>query len=556
MRRLLRMPAGLVVASSVVLLVALAPARSRAQISLEQFEPAPLADDGFAVSRPVVLPRRAWSVSLWGDYANDPLVYRLERGARSQQSVVAHHLVLHVAAAFAVHHKLTLFTQLPVHSLMDGDDALLVADTEAEGAGVGDLALGARLALWGDLQSAFALSVELIARLPTARLFRSEQRYSGDQVGSYEPGLVAEVRKGRFSARTRAAVRMRKPIDMQNLELGHQLVLGAGIRLEATRDLSFHAELLASTHLARAFDQGHTPSELLFGAKYQAARVWLGVAGGPGLVDGYGSPDARAVAAIGLGPRAQERVAAPRVPAEAPPADLDHDGIVEPADECPTEAEDRDGHADDDGCPEQEAALDSDADGLPDRDDRCPARAEDPNGSDDQDGCPDADGDGDGVLDLDDRCPSEHGTSAQQGCPQQESKTEEPLVEFGRVEFAIGRDAVAATSFPTLRAVHSILNVNPTIERVRVEGHADDSGDASFNQQLSKRRARSVARWLVSQGVAEDRLDLAACGQRSPLEVDRDKRGRQRNRRVEFHVLAPPPATSTAHADCESITLE
>jgi hypothetical protein len=86
-------------------------------------------------------------------------------------------------------------------------------------------------------------------------------------------------------------------------------------------------------------------------------------------------------------------------PTPAPPAtaptpgpvgadrDRDRDGVDLPADACPGEAEDRDGIADGDGCPE----TDHDADGVADPEDRCPTEPEDPDGVDDGDGCPEAD---------------------------------------------------------------------------------------------------------------------------------------------------------------------
>lgn len=67
------------------------------------------------------------------------------------------------------------------------------------------------------------------------------------------------------------------------------------------------------------------------------------------------------------------------------PADDDGDGIPARDDPCPDVAEDFDGFADGDGCPED----DNDLDGVPDHFDRCPNAAETPNDFEDADGCPD-----------------------------------------------------------------------------------------------------------------------------------------------------------------------
>jgi serine/threonine protein kinase len=86
----------------------------------------------------------------------------------------------------------------------------------------------------------------------------------------------------------------------------------------------------------------------------------------------------------------------PPAPVQQPPAapgpvslaaDADHDGVRGSADACPDVAEDRDGVADGDGCPEVE---DRDGDHVPDLQDRCPGEAEDADGFEDGDGCAEA----------------------------------------------------------------------------------------------------------------------------------------------------------------------
>jgi hypothetical protein len=64
---------------------------------------------------------------------------------------------------------------------------------------------------------------------------------------------------------------------------------------------------------------------------------------------------------------------------------------------------------------------DADGDGIPDRDDACPTEAEDRDGFQDFDGCPDPDNDGDGVIDARDHCPdTPRGASVDSvGCPPQ-----------------------------------------------------------------------------------------------------------------------------------------
>lgn len=85
------------------------------------------------------------------------------------------------------------------------------------------------------------------------------------------------------------------------------------------------------------------------------------------------------------------------------PKDTDGDGITDDIDKCPTQPEDFDGDADDDGCPD----FDRDSDGIADDVDKCPDTPEDKDGFQDVDGCPDVDNDGDGLIDAMDKCPNE-----------------------------------------------------------------------------------------------------------------------------------------------------
>ncbi len=64
--------------------------------------------------------------------------------------------------------------------------------------------------------------------------------------------------------------------------------------------------------------------------------------------------------------------------------DRDHDGVFDDVDQCLGRAEDQDGFADEDGCPD----LDNDGDGIVDAQDHCPSDSEDFDGVSDTDGCP------------------------------------------------------------------------------------------------------------------------------------------------------------------------
>lgn len=73
-----------------------------------------------------------------------------------------------------------------------------------------------------------------------------------------------------------------------------------------------------------------------------------------------------------------------------------------------------------------------------------------------------------------------------------------------------------------------------TVTRIDVSGHADRSGSASYNYRLSRRRANTVKRALISNGVQEKDIIIYARGEREPLVPTRDAVREPQNRRVEI----------------------
>src|SRR5947208_12859968 len=106
--------------------------------------------------------------------------------------------------------------------------------------------------------------------------------------------------------------------------------------------------------------------------------------------------DHNALEAYRLSPR--DKCVAPLLP-----PDMDHDGILDAVDKCPTEPEDKDGFEDADGCPDP----DNDKDGVRDTADQCPDVPAGPSPDPRRPGCPATDRDGDTFEDSVDRCPDQ-----------------------------------------------------------------------------------------------------------------------------------------------------
>ncbi len=229
-----------------------------------------------------------------------------------------------------------------------------------------------------------------------------------------------------------------------------------------------------------------------------------------------------------------------------PDLDNDQDGILDREDSCPNTPEDKDGDRDEDGCPEEEKVPeDSDGDGIPDEDDECPDDPEDKDGYEDEDGCPDPDNDGDLLPDVRDQCPLErevlNGFEDEDGCPDEGEAlvtiTNDQFQLLKGIRFKTASDVIIGDeSFQILDAVVTVLTANPQI-KVRVEGHTDSRGTRRYNIRLSNRRARSVKRYLVQNGIDPSRLKAKGYGPDQPVDTNDTDAGRAANRRVVFAII-------------------
>jgi OOP family OmpA-OmpF porin len=75
------------------------------------------------------------------------------------------------------------------------------------------------------------------------------------------------------------------------------------------------------------------------------------------------------------------------------------------------------------------------------------------------------------------------------------------------------------------------------VEAIVATGHTDSVGKAAYNQKLSVRRADAVKAFLVSAGVAADRIYTSGKGATQPVADNKTAEGRAKNRRVEIEVV-------------------
>lgn len=216
--------------------------------------------------------------------------------------------------------------------------------------------------------------------------------------------------------------------------------------------------------------------------------------------------------------------------------DSDSDGIMDSEDECPSIP----GLALYKGCP------DTDNDSIPDPQDDCPTTA----GPAMYKGCPDTDGDG--LPDPQDECPFDVGPPATKGCPVkvtqapvntapvvvQLTQEEQEIINkvFKNLQFETGKAIIKESSYASLDELAGLLQKKPSF-KLKIDGHTDNTGSASLNKTLSKKRAEAARTYLIGKGVDGSRIMPNGYGKDRPVAPNTTAEGRAQNRRVEFTII-------------------
>jgi outer membrane protein OmpA-like peptidoglycan-associated protein len=111
----------------------------------------------------------------------------------------------------------------------------------------------------------------------------------------------------------------------------------------------------------------------------------------------------------------------------------------------------------------------------------------------------------------------------------------------GSVLFASAKSDLLPDAQAKLTDVAKALGQQDPDSKILVEGFTDSQGGATFNQDLSERRAQSVRQYLVAHGIAADRVTSQGFGPSQAIADNASPEGRANNRRVEI-VVQPPVA--------------
>jgi OmpA-OmpF porin, OOP family len=495
---------------SALLLLALSlPASAADDPTRRKFDPDPARlalslDGGFTVETAAAAPKGTFRFASIFDFVDGLLV--LQQGSQ-RQDLLASRGMLHLLGGFSLG-KVELSAHLPI-ALWQSSDLSILTSQGVSGplvAGIasttlGDLRLGAKVPLLDADRSPVALAFLADLRLPTG----DAQAFMSDGL-AFVPTLVATRTMGRVRVDGQIGYSIRGQGQYAQLVVHDGLVYALGgsaelpkvPRLERWRAIAelnggwprgddlgsdrYRTALSARAGLRAFFSRG------------LSAEAGLGTGIGP---TGYGHERWRAFFGLrfGGGPAASTGTN----PFKGPPGDRDGDGVPDSQDLCPDEP----GPAALDGCP------DDDGDGIPNREDKCP----------DQPGPPEND-----------------------GCPLPPN---EPLVRVGSkgillkgsILFDTGKDTIKSESFPLLDEVAKLLLEHPEFKKIRVEGHTDNVGNATYNKELSGRRAASVVGYLVNKQVPRSRLVPAGYGLAGPIASNATALGRAKNRRVAFTII-------------------
>lgn len=104
--------------------------------------------------------------------------------------------------------------------------------------------------------------------------------------------------------------------------------------------------------------------------------------------------------------------------------------------------------------------------------------------------------------------------------------------DFNAAQFEAAKATLTESSKLVLKDLAAMLEKHPSV-KLRIVGHASSDGTAAFNQKLSEERAKVAADYLISLGIAADRIQTEGKGSSEPI----DKENRERNRRTEFIVV-------------------
>ncbi len=126
--------------------------------------------------------------------------------------------------------------------------------------------------------------------------------------------------------------------------------------------------------------------------------------------------------------------------------------------------------------------------------------------------------------------------AVQEDTPKEIPKPVEDLVaNFTKIYFDFDSAMLNAEGLDALTANAKILMDNTDI-KVEIQGHADERGTTDYNLALGQKRADTVQKYIIAEGVSPQRLTTISYGEERPLDPSHTEIAWSKNRRAEFRI--------------------
>ncbi len=109
-------------------------------------------------------------------------------------------------------------------------------------------------------------------------------------------------------------------------------------------------------------------------------------------------------------------------------------------------------------------------------------------------------------------------------------------VVVDNIEFEVNKAYLRKRSLDILDDLIKLMKSRKNL-KFRVYGHTDSTGESSYNQKLSERRADSVVEYMIKNGISPERLEAKGFGETKPIASNKTPEGRRKNRRTEFFLV-------------------
>lgn len=566
-----------VVAGAALILTLLGAQSAMAEgFDLQHFHPMPNSMGNYlGASSAEVAPHLEGSAMIVANYANNPLIRSLE-GERIER-LVARQGTAHLLLSLGLFDRAEIGLDIPVLFLQQGTAIPGSGVSPQDGGfGLGDIRVVPKVQLFSTQQNdrdlGFALALLVDAHIPTGR---PEYLQGGDfRIG---PRLAFDASFGGPKVGVNVGYLYRGARELENLEVRDTLSwqVAGEVPIPNVDDLSVTAEVFGRlTPGAEKIRPQESPTEFLLGGKYAIGNFNILAGGGAGIVGGYGTPEFRAFLGLGW----TQSLLPTTAPLPSPEPEPEPEVLPEFEPECAIETVSEDcTEIPETTCEEgilktyspvcetgecsyiavetrcAQGTVCGEEDGEPacvvapecTVDEDC-SEGRQPTCSEnilttfvgrcEEQSC---------VFEpVESACEEGMECGLMRGVPACVETTE--LVEVDEVaqrieikdviHFDTESARVKSRSHGLLNQVAQVLENNPHIKVVRIEGHTDNRGPREYNQTLSERRAMLVRAYLIERGIDPERLKYVGFGPDRPVADNNTEEGRAENRRVEFHI--------------------